>query len=119
MHPSVQQILRNPKLRAQVERALATRGRGGDTLIAHLNPREAAMLKASGGSGTINPCTGLREFADDSARRAARGRGRRRRRGGGTGGSGGLANWQQAILAAYPQYAGILQQLWGRQGLVA
>jgi hypothetical protein len=67
MHPSVQLILRNPKLRAQVERALASRGRGGDTLIAHLNPREAAMLKASGGSGTINPRTGLREFADDSA----------------------------------------------------
>jgi hypothetical protein len=39
--------------------------------------------------------------------------------GNGTGGSGSLANWQQAILAAYPQYAGIIRQMWGRQGLVA
>jgi hypothetical protein len=39
--------------------------------------------------------------------------------GGGTGGTGRLANWQQAILAAYPQYAGIIRQMWGRRGLVA
>jgi len=33
-----------------------------DTELAHVNPQEAALLKALGGSGTINPRTGLREY---------------------------------------------------------
>tara|TARA_R110002012_G_scaffold139830_2_gene297267 strand:- start:4616 stop:6589 length:1974 start_codon:yes stop_codon:yes gene_type:complete len=37
-------------------------GRNGDTQLAHINPQEAQMLKAMGGSGTINPYTGLREY---------------------------------------------------------
>jgi hypothetical protein len=37
-------------------------GRYGDTILAHINPQEARMLKAMGGSGTINPYTGLPEF---------------------------------------------------------
>ena len=37
-------------------------GRGGDTMLAHINPQEAAMLKRMGGSGTINPDTGLPEY---------------------------------------------------------
>ncbi len=41
---------------------IASMGRGGDTMLAHINPREAAVLKAMGGSGTVNPNTGLREF---------------------------------------------------------
>jgi len=41
---------------------LASLGRGGDTMLAHINPEEAALLKARGGSGTINPNTGLPEF---------------------------------------------------------
>jgi hypothetical protein len=41
---------------------LASYGRGGDTMLAHINPEEAALLKARGGSGTINPNTGLPEF---------------------------------------------------------
>lgn len=44
---------------------LSNMGRGGDTLLAHINPREAALLKAAGGSGAINPKTGLLEFDDD------------------------------------------------------
>lgn len=43
-------------------RQLAAQGRGGDTELAHINPREAAMLRRAGGSGTINPNTGLREY---------------------------------------------------------
>ena len=31
-------------------------------MVAHINPQEAAMLKAMGGSGTINPTTGLPEY---------------------------------------------------------
>ena len=45
--------------------AVRSAGRGGDTVLAHINPREAALLKAHGGSGTINPKTGLLEFDDD------------------------------------------------------
>ena len=37
-------------------------GRSGDTELAHVNPQESAILKATGGSGTINPNTGLREY---------------------------------------------------------
>jgi hypothetical protein len=37
-------------------------GRNGDTMLAHINPFEAAMLKRMGGSGTTNPETGLPEF---------------------------------------------------------
>lgn len=41
---------------------LASLGRYGDTMLAHINPEEAALLKARGGSGTINPDTGLPEY---------------------------------------------------------
>lgn len=37
-------------------------GRMGDTELAHVNPYEKAMLQSMGGSGTINPYTGLREY---------------------------------------------------------
>ena len=37
-------------------------GRHGDTMLAHITPREAKALKAMGGYGTINPATGLPEF---------------------------------------------------------
>jgi hypothetical protein len=42
--------------------AMAQQGRYGDTMLAHISPREAAMLKDMGGSGTINPMTGMPEF---------------------------------------------------------
>jgi len=41
---------------------LRQQGRNGDTILAHINPQEAAMLEAMGGSGTINPRTGLPEY---------------------------------------------------------
>ena len=41
---------------------LASMGRHGDTMLAHINPREAAMLKRMGGAGTINPRTGYPEY---------------------------------------------------------
>jgi hypothetical protein len=37
-------------------------GRNGDTVLAHISPAEARMLKAKGGAGTVNPKTGLLEF---------------------------------------------------------
>jgi hypothetical protein len=41
---------------------LASLGRHGDTMMAHINPREAEMLKRMGGGGTINPNTGYPEY---------------------------------------------------------
>jgi len=35
-----------------------------DTMLAHITPQEAAMLKAKGGSGRIDPNTGLPHFED-------------------------------------------------------
>jgi hypothetical protein len=64
MHPSVALMLHNPRQRQAIERTLARRGRGGDTMVAHINPAEALMLRRAGGSGTINPRTGLPEFMD-------------------------------------------------------
>ena len=46
----------------QVARQLQSQGRNGDTVLAHINPQEARMLQQAGGSGTINPQTGLPEF---------------------------------------------------------
>jgi hypothetical protein len=43
-------------------RTLARQGRMGDTMLAHINPEEAALLKARGGAGTINPNTGLPQY---------------------------------------------------------
>ena len=42
--------------------SLGYMGRYGDTMVAHITPSEARMLRRSGGSGTINPMTGLPEF---------------------------------------------------------
>lgn len=49
---------------ASIAAMLAGKGRGNDTLLAHITPREAEILKAAGGSGTTNPETGLLEFYD-------------------------------------------------------
>jgi hypothetical protein len=44
--------------------AIASQGKHGDTMLAHINPAEAALLKALGGAGTINERTGLPQFFD-------------------------------------------------------
>ena len=49
---------------AEIAAMLTSKGRGNDTLLAHITPREAEILKAAGGSGTTNPDTGLLEFYD-------------------------------------------------------
>ena len=43
-------------------RRVQAAGRGGDTQLAHINRREAEMLRQAGGSGTINPDTGLKQY---------------------------------------------------------
>lgn len=66
---------------------LGAMGRYGDSLVAHITPEEAMMLKRQGGAGTINPLTGMLEFydADGSGNAADSGN----PTGGDTGGGGG------------------------------
>ena len=45
-----------------IAKTIASYGRNGDTMLAHITPAEARMLRRRGGSGTINPVTGLPEF---------------------------------------------------------
>jgi hypothetical protein len=47
-----------PKMAERVREA----GRGEDRILAHINPEEAGILKLLGGSGRINPSTGIPEF---------------------------------------------------------
>lgn len=47
---------------AEAARMVANRGRNGDTVLAHITPEEARLLRSRGGAGTINPETGLPEF---------------------------------------------------------
>lgn len=51
---------------------LAKHGRGGDTMMAHVNPQEMELLQAVGGSGTINPMTGRPEYFRRFVRRVVR-----------------------------------------------
>lgn len=50
-----------------IAKKLEGMGRDGDTILAHIMPHEAEMLKRMGGRGSVNPRTGLLEFADDSS----------------------------------------------------
>ena len=43
---------------------LQSYGRKGDKMLAHITPEEARRLEDEGGSGTINPHTGLPEYYD-------------------------------------------------------
>ena len=56
--PVMQQALKNAE----------SMGVGGDTMLAHINPREAELLKKHGGSGDVNPNTGLPMFAETDYR---------------------------------------------------
>jgi len=47
---------------ADAAKALQAKGRGRDTMLAHITPQEAEMLRKAGGLGTRNPYTGLPEY---------------------------------------------------------
>jgi hypothetical protein len=49
----------------QLAKKVRAAGRGRDTVLAHITPAEAKLLKARGGRGSVNPKTGLPEFQDD------------------------------------------------------
>jgi hypothetical protein len=46
----------------QAGQRLQNAGRGGDTILAHITPQEANLLERRGGTGEINPATGLPEY---------------------------------------------------------
>lgn len=78
----------------QEAKKLQRMGQGEDTILAHINPGEAAMLKMHGGSGKRNPKTGLLSFGGYE--------------GGGTdmgdpGGNGG-GDWSGADVAALSNF---------------
>ena len=75
------------KLYNWLAKDLGKLGREGDTELAHVNPFEQKLLKAVGGSGTINPITNLREF-----------------KGGGGGGSQQTSNEIDPMLKPYISY---------------
>ena len=52
-----------------VAQHMKDQGRGKDTILAHISPEEAELLRSKGGIGTLNPATGLPEFGlfDDIA----------------------------------------------------
>jgi len=54
---------------ANVAKHMKDQGRGKDTILAHISPEEAELLRSKGGIGTLNPATGLPEFGlfDDIA----------------------------------------------------
>jgi len=47
---------------ADMAQHLQSQGRHGDSILAHINPEEAELLRQQGGMGSINPYTGLPEF---------------------------------------------------------
>ena len=50
------------KIFNQVYEDISGKGIGGDTELAHVNKYEACVLRALGGSGTINPSTNLTQY---------------------------------------------------------
>lgn len=74
-------------------------GNGGDSILAHIGPKEALMLKQAGGAGTINPRTGLLQFEGTGAEGSGEGPGAEGGVGGdgpGGAGSGGPGNGASA-----------------------
>lgn len=47
---------------AEAARMVANQGRSGDSILAHISPKEAKMLRKKGGAGTTNPRTGFPEY---------------------------------------------------------
>lgn len=72
----------------QAGRQMAQDGINGDTIVAHIGPAEAALLKQRGGVGTINPRTGLPQYYDQGTDGSNQGGGQGDT--GTTGGDGGF-----------------------------
>ena len=54
----------NPESLKGIASLLQQYGRNGDTILAHINPKEAMLLDRVSGGGSINPMTGMPEFSN-------------------------------------------------------
>ena len=54
----------NPESLKGMASLLQQYGRNGDTMLAHINPKEAMLLDRVSGGGSMNPMTGMPEFFD-------------------------------------------------------
>ena len=115
-------------LEAAVKR-VAQEGKGADTMLAHVNPREAKLLKDLGGSGDINPNTGLVQFEDGSATDGGAGNTGGEGFGGGgydgsagygdsgmSGGSSGGNDLSQSQMDSYSDFGNAMDSLGGTGG---
>jgi hypothetical protein len=57
----------NPESLKGMASLLQQYGRNGDTMLAHINPKEAMLLDRVSGGGSMNPMTGMPEFFDGDA----------------------------------------------------
>jgi hypothetical protein len=73
---------------SKMAKAVQSAGRGKDTVLAHIMPEEARLLKQLGGRGSRNPRTGLLEFEDAGENDTGTDAGVSEASGGSTGGSG-------------------------------
>jgi hypothetical protein len=48
-----------------IAQLLQKSGRNGDSILAHITPKEAKKLEREGGAGSVNPETGLLEYYDE------------------------------------------------------
>ena len=55
----------NPESLKGMASLLQQYGRNGDTILAHINPREAMLLNNVTDGGSVNPMTGMPEFYDE------------------------------------------------------
>jgi hypothetical protein len=62
LNMAIDQLIAEPAGVQAFAKGIASYGRNGDTMLAHITPAEARMLRRRGGSGTTNPATGLPEF---------------------------------------------------------
>lgn len=57
----------NPESLKGMASLLQQYGRKGDTILAHINPREAMLLNNVTDGGSVNPMTGMPEFYDEGS----------------------------------------------------
>jgi hypothetical protein len=74
--PTPQAFAQGGMVANPIAAGIASMGRNGDTMLAHITPYEARMLRRRGGSGTINPATGLPEYGWNPVKSIAKGIGK-------------------------------------------
>ena len=84
-------IQQKVELFKELHKEISGKGVKGDTELAHINTFESRILRMFGGSGTINPETGLKQYFGGGG---SGGGGDGGGGGGGDGGGGGGRRWR-------------------------